>query len=197
MRLTAILFAACLMAAATPARAASGDVVAGAAKAETCQGCHGAKGISEIPSVPSLAGQTDNFLQWQMVFFRSGRRHNEVMEQLAADLSDEDIRNLGAYYTSLPPATTSIASDAGTELAQQGKTVADAHHCSACHLENFVGKAAAARLVHQHEEYLAKALTDYRASNRPSVGVSAMIDAASALSDQEIAALAHYLATLP
>jgi cytochrome c553 len=196
MRRTAILLAAMALAASHPCRAA-GDIAAGAAKAETCKGCHGENGISEISSVPSLAGQTDNFLQWQLVFFRSGRRNNEIMTPLAADLTDEDVRNLGAYYASLAPATTSIASDAGADLQHEGKEIADQHHCSACHLENFVGKAAAARLVHQHEEYLVKALTDYRAAARPSVGVAAMTEAASGLSDHDIAALAHYLATLP
>jgi cytochrome c553 len=196
MKLTAPCLLASLFAAATPALAAKGDVAAGAAKAETCQGCHGEKGISEIGSIPSLAGQTDNYLQWQLVFFRSGRRANEIMGPLSADLTDEDIRNLGAYYASLPPATTAIASDAGADLAQQGKTIVEQHHCSACHLDDFVGKAAAARLVHQHEEYLAKALADYRSSARPSVGVGAMTEAASGLSDDEIRAVAHYLATV-
>ncbi len=191
--LLASLFAA---AAATPALAAKGDVAAGAEKAQTCQGCHGEKGISEIGSIPSLAGQTDNYLQWQLVFFRSGRRANEIMGPLSADLTDEDIRNLGADYASLPPADSAIASEAGAALAQQGKTIVEQHHCSACHLDNFVGKAAAARLVHQHEEYLEKALTDYRSSARPSVGVGAMTEAASGLSDEEIRAVAHYLATV-
>ncbi len=118
------------------------------------------------------------------------------MGPLATDLSDEDVRNLGAYYASLPPATTSIASDAAKSLADEGGVIAAQHHCAACHQDNFVGKAAAARLIHQNEEYLAKALTDYRGGDRPSVGVAAMTEAASGLSDREISALAHYLATL-
>jgi cytochrome c553 len=195
MKWIAACVAAALMAGATPCLAA-GDIAAGQAKAEACQGCHGAKGISEIPSVPSLAGQTDNYLQWQMVFFRSGRRKNEIMGPLSADLTDEDVRDLGAYFASLPPAREAIASEAGPDLAQAGKTIADQHHCSACHQESFVGKQAAARLVHQHEAYLVKALSDYRAGERPSTGVAAMTEAASGLSDQDIAALAHYLATL-
>ena len=180
---------------ATPCLAA-GDIAAGAAKAEVCQGCHGEKGVSELPTVPSLAGQTDNYLQWQLVFFRSGRRKNEIMGPLSADLSDLDIRNLGAYFASLPPATTAIASDAPADADAFGKTVAEQRHCAACHMENFTGKQAAARLVHQHEEYLVKALSDYRAGERPSTGVAAMTEVASGLSDQDISALAHYLATL-
>jgi cytochrome c553 len=197
MRLAALWLSVGLIAGAAPCFAAS-DIKAGEAKAaEACAGCHGDKGVSEIPSVPSLAGQTDNFLQWQLVFFRSGRRTNEIMGPLSAELTDEDVRNLGGYYASLQPATTSIANEAPASLAAEGQKIAAEHHCSACHQDNFTGKAAAARLLHQHEDYLAKALTDYRAASRPSVGVAAMTEAASGLSDQDIAALAHYLATLP
>ena len=48
------------------------DVAAGKALAEGCAGCHGADGISQMPLTPSLAGQPDEFVQWQLVYFRSG-----------------------------------------------------------------------------------------------------------------------------
>jgi cytochrome c553 len=64
------------------------------------------------------------------------------------------------------------------------------------HMDDFRGKQAAASIANQREDYLAKALADYRSQARPSVGVAAMTEAASGLSDDEIAALAHYLATL-
>jgi cytochrome c553 len=195
MRRSGLCLTVMMTLAAVPGWAAA-DIKAGEEKSAACQGCHGENGVSEIPSVPSLAGQTDNFTQWQLVFFRSGRRKSEIMGPLAADLSDEDVRNLGAYYASLSPATTSIASDAAQSLADEGGSIAAQHHCAACHQDNFVGKAAAARLIHQNEGYLAKALTDYRGGDRPSVGVAAMTEASSGLSDHDIAALAHYLATL-
>ena len=69
--------------------------------------------------------------------------------------------------------------------------------CAACHTDNFAGKQAAARLTRQREDYLVKALADYRSGARPSTGVAAMNEAAAGLSDPEIAALAHYLVTLP
>ncbi len=194
MRLTYawIALASCL--AAAPAWAA-GNPEAGKAKAATCQGCHGGNGVSAIPTIPSLAGQTDQFLQWQLVFFRSGRRDNPIMSPLSQTLSDEDIRDLGAYFASLtPPAAP--ASDANPTLAAAGREVAEQRHCSACHTEAFTGKQAAARLANQHEPYVAKALADYRSGSRPSTGVAAMTEAASGLSDDDIAALAHYISTL-
>jgi cytochrome c553 len=181
-----------------PALAAKGDPVAGQAKAEVCLSCHGEKGISEMAGIPSLAGQQDQFLEWQLVFFRSGRRKNDLMSPMAADLTDADIRNLGVYFASLPsPAAQPPVHDDNPALHEQGAKVAEAHHCATCHTDGFTGKAAAASLAHQREDYLVKALTDYRADVRPSTGVAAMTEAAAGLSDTDIAALAHFLATVP
>jgi len=177
--------------AATPVLAA--DIAAGQARAEACQACHGAQGVSENPEIPSLAGQQDKFLQWQLVFFRSGRRANEIMGPMAADLTDEDVRNLGAYFASLP-AGTPPATDGDPALLQAGAALAEQHHCAACHTETFVGKQAAPAIAHQHRDYLAKSLADYRSGARPSTGVAAMTEAASGLSDEDIAALSQYLA---
>ena len=83
--------------------ASAADVSAGKATAESCAGCHGADGISQMPLTPSLAGQSDEFVQWQLVYFRAGTRKSEVMGPIAEALTNEEIRNLGAYYASLPP----------------------------------------------------------------------------------------------
>ena len=79
------------------------DVAAGKEKAEMCAGCHGEDGISQIENMPSLAGQPDQFIQWQLVFFRAGSRKNEQMQPIVEQLNNEDIRNLGAYFASLTP----------------------------------------------------------------------------------------------
>ncbi len=179
-----------------PAEGATGDVAAGQARAETCLACHGAQGVSQMPGVPSLAGQTDSFLQWQLVFFRSGRRKNELMSPMAAELSDEDVRNLGAYFASLPKSATPPVEQPDDALRTKGQEIADQHHCANCHMDNFLGKGAAASVARQREDYLVKALADYRSSARPSTGVAAMTEAASGLSDDDIKALAHYLGSL-
>lgn len=179
---------------AAPAFAA--DIAAGQARAEVCQACHGAQGISENPEIPSLAGQQDKFLQWQLVFFRSGRRANEIMGPMAADLTDEDVRNLGAYFASLP-AGRPDASEVDPALRQAGEALAEQHHCAACHTDTFAGKQAAPAIAHQHRDYLMKSLADYRSGARPSTGVAAMTEAASSLSDDDIAALAQFLTAYP
>lgn len=192
MRIIGALLAAGLVLAVTEARAAA-DIAAGQARAEACQACHSAQAASENPEIPSLAGQQDKYLQWQLVFFRSGRRANEIMGPMAADLTDEDVRNLGAYFASLPAARPP-APDIDPALRQAGQALAEQHRCAACHTESFGGKQAAPAIAHQSQAYLAKALTDYRSGARPSTGVAAMTEAASSLSDGDIAALAHFLA---
>ena len=85
-----------------PAHAADA-VAAGKEKAELCAGCHGDNGISQTENIPSLAAQQDQFIQWQLVFFRSGARKNEQMQPIVEQITNEDIRNLGAYFASLTP----------------------------------------------------------------------------------------------
>src|SRR5436190_1930496 len=79
------------------------DVAAGKEKAELCVGCHGENGISQTENLPSLAGQPDQFIQWQLVYFRAGTRKNEQMQPVIEQINNEDIRNLGAYFASVAP----------------------------------------------------------------------------------------------
>jgi len=81
--------------------AVAGDAAAGKAKAATCAGCHGANGISAAPNFPNLAGQKEAYLAKQMKDFKSGARKDPMMSGMAAPLSDADIANLAAYYSSL------------------------------------------------------------------------------------------------
>lgn len=98
-------FLALLVCAASPALAADGE--AGRAKAEQCVACHGPDGNSDIPTVPSLAGQQARYLILALGEFRAGRRQSEQMSQFAASLSDQDIRDLAAYFAAqkLAPST--------------------------------------------------------------------------------------------
>ena len=191
-----VLLAVIVSLPAVAAKAAS-DPNAGREKAKLCAGCHGENGISAVAGVPSLAGQQDQFIQWQLVFFRSGRRANPIMGPLSAGLSDADVRNIGAYYASLSPNTKPAAQTPDPDLAGKGKTVADQHRCASCHTDSFRGNRAAASIADQREDYLVKALADYRSAARPSTGVAAMTEAAAGLDDNEIHAVAHYIATFP
>src|SRR5215475_13875475 len=170
------------------------DVTAGKAKAEICAGCHGDNGISQTENIPSLAGQPDQFLQWQLVFFRAGSRKNEQMQPIAEEISNEDIRSLGAYFAALTPPKG--PKDDNPDLSKKGAEAAAGRRCASCHTDNFAGTKAVARLTGQREEYLLKALRDYKSGQRVGGAQAAMADVAYPLSDEEIQALAHYLAHL-
>jgi cytochrome c553 len=171
------------------------DIAAGKEKAELCAGCHGDNGISQTENIPSLAGQQDQFIQWQLVFFRSGARKNEQMQPIVEQISNEDIRNLGAYFATLTPPKASQP-DNNPDLSQKGAQAAAGRRCNSCHADSFAGTKAVARIAGQREEYLLKALHDYKSGARSGGAGAAMSDVAYPLSDEEITALAHYLAHL-
>jgi cytochrome c553 len=168
------------------------DVSAGHTLAEACAACHGADGVSQVEFTPSLAGQPDEFVQWQLVYFRSGVRKSDVMGPIAEALSNQDIRNLGAYYASLSPPQPSTASDA---LATKGEQIALVHRCRSCHADDYNGFRAAARLSGQREDVLDKALHDFKSGKRVGSGVASMADVTYELSDADMQALSHYMAT--
>lgn len=182
------------LAAFTAVAAHAADTAAGKAKAEVCAGCHGENGISQTENIPSLAGQPDQFLQWQLVFFRSGSRKNEQMQQIVEEINNEDIRNLGAYFAQLTPPKG--PEDTDPDLSKKGAQAAAGRRCASCHTDSYAGTKAVARLAGQREEYLVKALHDYKTSQRVGGAGAAMADVAYSLSEEEISALAHYLAHL-
>jgi len=80
---------------------AAGDAAAGKAKAAVCAGCHGAEGISANPLWPNLAGQKDAYIVKQLKAFRDGKRTDPTMAPMAKPLTDADIDNLAAHFSSL------------------------------------------------------------------------------------------------
>src|SRR3954465_871687 len=175
--------------------AAAAAIAAGREKAELCVGCHGEGGISQTENIPSLAAQPDQFIQWQLVFFRAGTRKNEQMQPIVEQLNNEDIRNLGAYYASLAPPKAPKPDD-NPDLSAKGAQAAAGRRCAACHTDTYAGTKAVARIAGQREEYLVKALMDYKTGVRAGGAMAAMADIAFPLSEEEIEALAHYLAHL-
>jgi cytochrome c553 len=175
-------------------QASAADVAAGKALAEGCAGCHGADGVSQMPLTPSLAAQPDEFVQWQLVYFRSGTRKSEVMGPISQALSNEDIRNLGAFYASLSPPKPEATSDA---IAQAGEKLAAGHRCKSCHSDDYNGFRAAARLSGQREDVMVKALRDFKSGTRIGSGIASMADVTYDLSDADMQALAHYMAARP
>lgn len=183
-----------VLSAAAPAPAA--EPVDGKALADACAYCHGADGVSQTPLTPSLAGEPDDFIQWQLVYYRGGSRKSEVMGPIGEALDNPQIRALGAYYSSLAPPHPQPAS-ASDSLAQTGAKLAVQHRCKSCHGDDYEGVGPAARLAGQREDVLLNALRDFKSGQRIGSGVASMADVTYELNDAEMQALAHYMATRP
>src|SRR3569833_3345989 len=96
-------FGAFLFAALALVPASAADNAADQEKAAVCSGCHGENGISQTENIPSLAGQPDQFIQWQLVFFRAGSRKNEQMQPITKQNTNKDNHTFGAYFSKLTP----------------------------------------------------------------------------------------------
>jgi len=96
----AFLFAAAVFAIGSGTGTAS-DGAAGKAKAQQCAVCHGIDGLAKRPDAPHLAGESELYLRKQLEAFRSGARQHEIMTIIAEALSDEDIGDLAAWYSSI------------------------------------------------------------------------------------------------
>ena len=95
----AVLLPAMILLHTSPARA--GDATAGKQKAQMCAACHGANGLSTQPDAPNLAGQPEVYVTAQLKAYKSGARKHEIMSLLAQPLTDDDIANLAAWFSSI------------------------------------------------------------------------------------------------
>src|SRR6204780_5635057 len=131
MRIPICIIVAFSVAIPVAARAAEGKPEIGKARAEAagCFACHGvdgvatADGLAADKNVPNLAHQPDLYLQFQLVFFRKGVRKNEVMNTMAEQLSNDDLRDISAYFASLPAPKASAPADSApqdTDLGGKG-----------------------------------------------------------------------------
>ncbi len=101
MKRVLILLAVALLTA--PALWAQGDAERGQTKAALCSACHGPDGISVNPLWPSLAGQQELYLANAIKAYRDGAREDVSMQPFVAELTDQDVEDLAAYYASLSP----------------------------------------------------------------------------------------------
>ena len=85
---------------ATSVAFAGGDAAAGKEKSKACESCHGTDGNSPSPAFPNIAGQYESYLLFVLREYKSGERKNAVMAGMVAGLSDDDLKDLAAYYAS-------------------------------------------------------------------------------------------------
>ncbi len=173
--------------------AAWAGVEEGKAKAQVCSACHGVDGNSPTPVVPSIAGQPKQFIVTALYMFREGRRVNALMAPFAEKLSNADLNDLAAWFSSQKLAAPAKIPDA--ENVAAGKAITEKNNCVACHTATLVGQQHIPRLAGQHYDYLLDQLKLFKASKRGDFD-GTMTSAAQALTVADIEVLAQYLSTL-
>jgi cytochrome c553 len=177
---------------------AEGSIKAGREASQACAACHGSKGNSNSPAFPSIAGQPAGYIVDQLTAYRDGQRENAIMAPQAANLDDEQIRDIAAYYAAQTrEATPSGAGSAeGAHLYRQGREGLAA--CAACHHSEGHGNQPAGfpALRGLSAAYAGQALRDYRDGARAHGQAELMTPLAATLSDAEIDALAAHIASL-
>jgi cytochrome c553 len=163
-----------------------------------CEPCHGERGQGSRTAAPALAGQPSFYAITQLFLFRGGRRANPEMTAVARDFSDDDLRGFADAIGRLPaPGVGAVLDAARPEADSQrwsrGRQLALAFHCNACHGPAFEGGKQTPRLAGQREDYLLRALVEFRAGKRLGY-TNAMAEALVGLDPTQLADLAFYLA---
>ncbi len=177
--------AAVVLALASLAAQADGEVARGEKLAYACLGCHGieyARNAYPKYSVPKLGGQHKAYIAAALAEYKAGARWHPTMRGYAAELSDQDRADLAAYFNAAAPKV------AGTEPV--GTPPEQAAACVACHGRNGVGTMDEyPNLAGQHADYIVQVLNDYRLGKRRNV---LMQPFAQQLSQDDIRALAKF-----
>jgi cytochrome c553 len=160
-----------------------------------CKSCHGPDGNSVTAGVPSLAGQPKLFLENQMVLFREELRRSPVMTPILAGIKDPELIQLAEHFSRLPAKPVS-ASPLQKDVAERARGLSKKLRCNVCHVSNFHGQNQIPRLAGQREDYLVSEMLAYRDGKRTG-GDTIMAAVLYGVKDEEIKALAHYLARLP
>lgn len=198
------------------AQAAQGDAAAGKTKAAACGACHGPAGISAMGIYPNIAGQKDAYIIKQLNDFKSGARTDMMMAPMAANLSEQDMADLAAYYSSLPmageeapaesastdaPAATASAGTADVVTSSPAAAIyngdikagqSKSAMCVACH--GVDGNSAVPMypsIAGQSASYIAKQLADFKSGLRVDPVMAGMV---AGLSEEDMNDLGAYFA---
>ncbi len=186
---------------AIPAQAASGSPAKGQAKAAACAGCHGADGNGGADPVwPRLAGQDADYIAKQLADFKSGARKDPIMAGMAAPLSAQDMKDIGAYYASLKPkagaARNAELAKLGEKLYRGGSAKTGVSACMSCHGPSGHGiPPRYPRISGQSAAYTEKQMLAFKTGARANDG-DVMTRIAFRMSEHEIKAVADYIAGL-
>jgi len=182
------------------------DLVKGkATAAAVCAACHMPDGNSMIPQNPILAGQHAAYLEKQLNNFKlkvgakEPERNNAIMLGFASTLSEDDIRNIAAFYATQKPTPASPKRKellvTGAKIYRSGLPERGLPACAGCHSPNAAGVPAQfPRLAGQHSEYTEATLNNFRLGQRKNS--AQMVTIAGKMTEAEIAAVSEYLASV-
>jgi cytochrome c553 len=178
---------------------AAGNAAEGKQKAESCGGCHGPDGNGAAPIFPKLAGQHGTYLIKQLHDFKTERRPEPTMTAMALALSDADMDDIGAYYAVQPVQVDQPQqNEHGKTLFLAGNPDSGLPACTGCHGPEGKGNEMAGfpALRGQYAAYLSKTLHDFKAKSRYNDPNEMMRSVAARMTDEEVTAVAEYIAGL-
>lgn len=200
MKLQSIILLAllCCARAVAAAPADGGSAEQGQAKSATCVACHGADGNSPNPEWPNLAGQHAPYILKQLQAFKSGARQNPLMSPIAMTLSEDDMADLAAYFST--QTLSGLEADPekvelGQRIYRGGDLETKVAACIGCHGPRGMGNPTALypAIQGQHATYVAAQLRAYRAGTRQTDPEGMMRDVTRTMSDEQIDAVAAYV----
>jgi cytochrome c553 len=180
---------------------AQGDAAAGQVKSALCATCHGAEGNSEISINPKLAGQNFNYIVKQLKDYKSGNRVNATMAAMVAALTDQDILDISAWYSSQQVTLQGAnleSLELGESIYRAGIKDLSVAACAACHSPNGGGNGPAGfpSLSGQHQDYTLMQLKAFRSGERQNDSSAMMRSVVKRLTDDELEALSSYVSGL-
>ncbi|HSD41799.1 MAG TPA: c-type cytochrome [Burkholderiales bacterium] len=163
-----------------------------------CVACHGVDGNSPQPAHPKIAGLQPEYLLKQLRDYRKGLRKSEIMEPMVKELTEDDMASLAAYYAEQQPkpgeARDGKLAEAGRKLYNDGIPDVGLPSCSGCHYPDGIGTARFPRVAGQHAEYTYQQLKDFASGKRENDRGLAMQSVANRMNDQQMRAVAEYVA---
>jgi len=182
---------------------AAGDAEAGKTKAAACGGCHGMDGNSMVPTFPKLAGQGEKYIAKQIHDFKTNTdRKNDMMLGMAAPLSDQDAADIGAFYALQKLAGPSPGDESklaqGQQIYKGGNLTKGIPACQACHGPRGGGIAPSGypQVGGQYVDYTLAQLKAFRDGARMNDDKMLMRSIVKDMTDDELEAVANYIATL-
>lgn len=177
---------------------AAGDAGVGRAKAAMCAACHGDDGNSVNPEWPKLAGQGEAYLVKQLSNFKTGARKNATMNGMAANLSDQDMADIAAFFASQKRKVGTTDKDllpVGQKLYRGGNSATGVSACLGCHGPDGAGNPAAKfpSLGGQHAAYVVTQLKSFKDGSRANDPNKMMRNITTNMTDAEIKAVADYV----